>query len=286
MFFTQQELDSFLEEDLPYFDLTTFSLGIGDIAGEIAYVVREDCLVCGTEEVARLFQNCSVQRNHFVPSGTRVTAGSVILSGTGSGESLNHVWKVGQNILDHCSAIATKTSKFIDIMAAANSKAALLTTRKGFPGTKKLATKAILTGGAMPHRLGLSESILIFEQHLHLLGGQQALEYKLASLKSKNCEKKIIVETSDLTEAETYLRLGADGIQFDKVPATDLQQGAVYLKSKFPQCTLLAAGGINEQNLAEYAKCTIDGIVTTSLYHAKPIDIGVKMMRNEGIKAT
>lgn len=84
MFFTQQELDSFLEEDLPYFDLTTFSLGIGDIAGEIAYVVREDCLVCGTEEVARLFQNCSVQRNHFVPSGTRVTAGSVILSGTGS----------------------------------------------------------------------------------------------------------------------------------------------------------------------------------------------------------
>lgn len=52
-----------------------------------------------------------------------------------------------------------------------NPDVAVVTTRKSFPGAKRIAIKAIIAGGALPHRLGLSETILPFKQHTAFLGG-------------------------------------------------------------------------------------------------------------------
>jgi molybdenum transport protein len=61
------------------------------------------------------------------------------------------------------------------------------------------------------------------------------------------------------------------------MPHKELQEICSQLKTEFPGIVLLAAGGISEENITEFTKIKIDGIVTTSLYHAKPVDIGVKM---------
>jgi molybdenum transport protein len=100
---------------------------------------------------------------------------------------------------------------------------------------------------------------------------------KLPEMKIECCEKKIIVEAVSLEQAKSLCSIGADGIQFDKLTIEDLHKAADYLKSRFPNVVILAAGGINETNISDYAKTNIDGIVTTSLYSAKPIDIGVKI---------
>jgi molybdenum transport protein len=276
-FISINEIDRLINEDVPYIDLTSWTLGIREQVGQITYFTRDDAVVCGTEEVRAIFDRLHIEMDHMVPSGRQVIAGSELIIGTGRAEDLHIAWKVGQNILDNCSGIATKTKKMVDIVKAANPNMAVLTTRKGFPGTKALATKAIMAGGAMPHRLGLSETILIFKQHLNFIGGFESLLNKLPEIKAECCEKKIIVEATTLDQALDLCRAGVDGIQFDKMSVSDLSNAVNNLNEEFPDKVLLAAGGINETNIAEYAKTNVNGLVTTSLYSAKPIDIGVRI---------
>jgi molybdenum transport protein len=277
MFLSIAEIDRLIKEDVPYIDLTSWSLGINEQAGRISYFTREDAVACGTEEVRMIFDRLNIKTEQLVASGKTVTAGAELISGIGCGSDINMAWKVGQNILDHCSGIATKTRRMVQLVKASNPNVAVLTTRKGFPGTKSLAIKAIMAGGATPHRLGLSETVLIFKQHIDFIGGLDALLHKMPELKVECCEKKIIVESSNYDEAKILCAAGVDGIQFDKISAAALKEVVAKLKGEFPNIIFLVAGGVNETNAAEYAKTNVDGIVTTSLYSAKPIDVGVRI---------
>ena len=282
MFISIEEIDRLVKEDVPYIDLTSWSLGIREQPGRIAYFTREDAVVCGTEEVRMIFDRLNIKTERFIPSGGIVKTGDELISGTGRGCDINMAWKVGQNILEHCSAIATKTHNMVRSVREYSPHTAILTTRKGFPGTKSLATKAVMAGGAFPHRLGLSETVLIFKQHIDFIGGFKALLAKMPELKAECCEKKIIVETCEYDEAALLCEAGVDGIQFDKTPANVLKETVAKLKKEFPKVVLLIAGGVNEKNAAEYAQTGIDGIVTTSLYSAKPIDIGANIKLLQG----
>jgi len=165
----------------------------------------------------------------------------------------------------------------VDAVQRINKNMMVLTTRKNFPGAKKLSINAILAGGAMPHRLGLSETVLIFEQHVSMIGGYAELKKMLPAMKKQCPEKKILIETNEPELAEEFLSLGADGIQFDKMNAKDINHTATSIRRHYPQSILLAAGGIHPGNAVEYANTGVDGLVTTSLYTASPLDIGVKI---------
>jgi molybdenum transport protein len=275
------EIEQLIKEDVPYIDLTSWTLGIREQPGRITYFTREEAIVCGTEEVRKVFEQLGIKLEAMIPSGEIIKPGDTIISGTGRGADLHMAWKVGQNILDSCSGIATKTRTMVEQVKAVNPHIAVLTTRKGFPGTKVLTTKAILAGGAMPHRLGLSETILVFKQHMNFIGGFEGLLKKIPEIKTESCEKKVIVEATELEKAIRLCHAGADGIQFDKLTVAELEKAVSALKKEFPGVTILGAGGINEKNCGDYAKTGIDGIVTTSLYRAKPIDIGVKIEKVE-----
>lgn len=277
IFFSNEDIIRLIKEDVPYLDLTSIALGINDQQGTIAYFTREDAVICGTEEVRQVFDQLHITSDQYVPSGQAVKAGAVLISGKGRAADLNMAWKVCQNLLDHCSGIATKTRKMVDVVKSYNPHISIFTTRKGFPGTKALAIKSILAGGAMPHRLGLSETVLIFKQHMNFIGGIDGLLKKLPEIKSECCEKRVIVEADSIEQALKFCQAGVDGIQFDKIPLQELQPACEMFKSEYPGVVLLAAGGINETNISDYAQIPIDGIVTTSLYHAKPIDVGVRI---------
>jgi molybdenum transport protein len=167
----------------------------------------------------------------------------------------------------------------IDAAKGVNPLVSVVATRKNFPGTKELAIKAVVAGGGFPHRLGLSETVLIFKQHLNFLGGLEGLLKMMDAVRARACEKKIIVETDNLEDAAALCRAGVDGIQFDKVPPQELKAYVGRLKEIEPRVVLLAAGGINLDNVAAYAETGVDAIVTTSVYFGKPADMGLKMIQ-------
>lgn len=277
MYISDELIDRFIKEDVPYIDLTTLVLEIGEQNGSIKFFSREDAVICGTEEVSRIFNKFDIELIKTSPSGSLIKKNEIFLEGKGNTENLHMAWKVSQNILEYCSGIATKTKKFVDEVSTVNPNLHIITTRKVIPGTKELAIKAVIAGGGFPHRLGLSETILIFKQHLNFLGGIDELTKILKVIKAKACEKKVIAETENLDQAIKLCKGGIDGVQFDKIPSRELKDYVNILRNINPSIIILATGGINENNIKEYAKTGVDAIVTTSVYYAKPTDIGCKI---------
>ncbi|MBQ9043886.1 MAG: ModD protein [Eggerthellaceae bacterium] len=269
-------LDYFVSEDVPYIDLTTTMLGIGETRGEMEYFTRERCVVAGVEEVARIARNLGCEVEPLYRTGDRIDPEGIIMRVNGSAAQLHQVWKVGLNILDHLSAVATKTRKMVRAVQAANPLCEVLTTRKSMPGCKDLLTEAIVAGGAYPHRLGLSETVLVFEQHWEFMGGFDSFVDQLPRIRHRCLEKKLFVE-ANAQQARVLADAGVDGIQFDKLSPEQLETLVPELRDINPRVTLVAAGGINPDNAAEYAATGIDGLVTTSLFTAKPLDMSARM---------
>ena len=131
-------------------------------------------------------------------------------------------WKVCLNVLDHSSAVATKTRALVDAAKAVDPQVEVLTTRKSMPGAKDLLTKAVMAGGAYPHRLGLSETVLVFDQHLTFFGGFEAFSEQVPVIRRRCIEKKLFVE-ADAARAVALARAGVDGVQVDKVAPGELR---------------------------------------------------------------
>jgi molybdenum transport protein len=278
MYISEELIDRFIKEDVPYIDLTTLALGINGQKGRIQFFSRESAVACGMEEVVKILNGLNIDVTKTCSSGSIIEKDQIFLEGEGNSEDLHMAWKVSQNILEYSSGIATKTKKLVEKVSRVNPNVQVTATRKVIPGTKELSVKAVIAGGGFPHRLGLSETILIFKQHLNFLGGVEGLIKILKNVKTRACEKKIIAEVENLNQAVQLCKNGIDGIQFDKISWNELKSHVHILRDIDPSITILAAGGINESNIVEYAKTGVDAIVTSSMYYAGPIDIGCRIV--------
>ena len=277
LYISDETIDRWIKEDVPYIDLTTLTLGIGELKGKISFTAREYTVLSGVEEVLRIFSKLGVTPIRSLPSGSVVNKGDIFIEAEGLASNLHMAWKLSINIIEYSSGIATRTKIMVDKVKSVNPQITVLATRKSFPGTKELSIKAIIAGGAFPHRLGLSETILIFKQHVAFLGNINNLAQVIKETKANACEKKIIVEVETLDDARLLIESGVGGLQFDKMPANDLKIIVDQIRKINPNITLLGAGGINGDNIEEYARTGIDAVVTTAMYFGKPSDIGVTM---------
>jgi len=272
------DIERFIEEDVPYGDLTTSLLGIEEQRGEILFTTRDETTICCTEEASRVLEKCGAAISFSSPSGTRLQSGVEFLKAEGSARALHAGWKVALNLLEYASGIATRTSRITQKAKAVNPAIAVVTTRKAFPGTKKVAIKAIAAGGASPHRLGLSETILVFKQHTSFVGGLDAFLKIVGDLQAKTPEKKVMGEAENGGEALQIARAGVPVIQIDKMPTPELTQVVKRIREINPEAKVSAAGGINEANVTEYAATGVDIIVLSAVYFGKPADIGVRIL--------
>jgi len=272
------DIERFIDEDVPYGDLTTFLLGIGDRHGEIVFTAREEMTICCTEEAARVLEKCGAVVIACSPSGACLFPGTDFLRAQGPAQALHVGWKVALSILEYGSGIATRTHRIVAKAKEVNPNIVVVTTRKSFPGTKKMAIKAVAAGGALPHRLGLSETILIFKQHTVFLGGLDALLKRIGQFSAQAPEKRIMVEAENTDEALRIAQVGVAIVQIDKAPPGELSPLIREIKNINPAVKVSAAGGINESNVADYAAAGADIIVLSSLYFGKPADIAVRMI--------
>lgn len=269
-------IDGFIAEDVPYVDLTCAVLGIGDESGEMDYFTREDCVLAGVGVATHIMAKLGCQVVSAAADGDRVAAGETFMTVRGRSADLHAAWKVCLNVFDHLSAVATKTRAMVDAAHAENPRCEVLTTRKSMPGAKDLLTEAVMAGGAFPHRLGLSETVLVFEHHLTFFGGFDAFVEQLPTIKARCIEKKLFVE-ANAEQARTLARAGVDGLQLDKIPTDELALLVQELRRIDPRCTLVAAGGVNPRNAGAYAATGVDGLATTAPFSAKPLDMSVRM---------
>lgn len=270
-------LENILKEDVPYLDLTTELLGIGDGVGEMSFKSRHPLVIAGSEEVTMMGDMLAIETVFSMPSSTSVEEGVVFLTLRGNVGCLHKLWKIALNVLEYASGIATYAKKLLDKGNGINKDFFVVATRKHFPNIKELALKGILSGGVYPHRLGLSETILVFDHHRTFIDG--SLEDNLRRIKNLSPEKKVIIEAGTVEEALAFSEMTVDGLQIDKMPVGDLTKIVKRIKKKQPHILLIAAGGVAIDNIEAYAKTGVDGVATSAMYFGKPSDIKVEMKK-------
>jgi molybdenum transport protein len=269
-------LEAFLQDDAPFGDLTTHVLGIDTMPGRIAFAARDRMVVACVEEAARMLELAGARVSAAIASGSELAAGAPILDATGPAGALHRAWKISQTLVEYASGIATAARRIVEAARAARPDVGIVCTRKNMPGAKALAIKSILAGGAMPHRLGLSETILIFAEHRVFFGGRTAAAM-IAQARRGAPEKKIVVEVSAIDEAVTWAEAGADVLQTEKLSVDDVSALANRLAALATRPLLAAAGGINARNAAAYAAAGADILVTSAPYSAPPLDVAVRI---------
>ncbi|MEB4590710.1 ModD protein [Candidatus Thiothrix sp. Deng01] len=273
MYFTDAELDQLIHEDVPSVDLTTHITGIGAEKGVIRYSVREPTVICCTEEAQRILQKLGLFVLDVTPSGSSVAAGGVVLAAQGKAQAIHAAWRVTLNLLEYASGIATRTRRMVGQVQQAAPHVTVAATRKSVPWARKMMTKAILCGGALPHRLGLSETVLVFEEHTRFLPDFDDFTASIGHLKAKLGDKMVVAEASDYGMALKLAQAGVDMVQLDKLGIEETRQVTAALKAACPGLKVAAAGGVNPENAVAYAGTGVDMLVTSSLYFGKPADI-------------
>lgn len=275
IYFTDQEIDQLLTEDVQYFDLTTSLLRLENKPAKICITTRESTVICGSEEVMKVFQHTNIQTTLFTPSGEHLEKDVKFLEGEGLSGTLFAISRTVENMLRYASGIATRTRMLVEKAHEVNKDIAVSTTRKTIPGTRKLAVKAIQAGGASIHRLGLSESILVFRDHRSFLGGMENLEKRLKERKSLAGGKPIAVEAESYEDALKIAWAGADIIQLDKFTPGDIRKFKKEVVKFNPAVRLAAAGNITLKNIQVYAVSGADMVVTSWPYYGEPADMTV-----------
>ncbi|HMN72019.1 MAG TPA: ModD protein [Rhodoblastus sp.] len=272
------ELARILRDDCPSSDPTTEGLGIGRIAARATLTARHDMTVCAVEQAARMFELSGASARVVVASGARAAAGSLLLEAHGAAGGLHRAYKMAQTLMEILSGIATATRAIVDAAHSANPHCRVVCTRKHMPGMKRWALHAIETGGAAPHRLGLSDYVLVFGEHRSLLDKDVPLAEHFRRLKAFSPERRLAAEASEVEEAALLAEAGAEIVQVDKMTPDQVAATAARLAAFSPRPLLAAAGGVNAGNAAAYAAAGADLLVTSSPYLAPPRDVKVTIV--------
>jgi molybdenum transport protein len=207
-----------------------------------------------------------------VQSGQKVFKDVLMLRVQGRAEILHRVWKTAQVLVEWASGISTSTAAVV----SAASPVAVACTRKNVPGTKALSVKAVKAGGATMHRLGLSESLLLFHEHRLYLN--ESPSATVARFKRAEPERKLIVEVANLTEVLDWANAGAEVLQLEKFTPENVAVCRAELERAGLQSLLAVAGGIRADNAAEYVRAGADLLVTSAPYTAPPKDVQVTFL--------
>ena len=209
----------------------------------------------------------------FAAEGACVAAGGVLAEVDGGARKLLGAERVALNFLQHLSGIATLTRKFADQLKG--TRAELRDTRKTLPGLRALEKYAVLLGGGRNHRMRLDDGILIKNNHIRLAGGLKAALRK----GGKETALPVEVEVNSLDELREAVEAGAGLVLLDNMTPDEVRESVRWVEGRpGKRVALEASGGVNLENIRQYADTGVDYIAVGALTNSAPAaDIHFRM---------
>ncbi|OWY13204.1 nicotinate-nucleotide diphosphorylase (carboxylating) [Thioclava sp. F34-6] len=262
-----------LVEDLsPMGDATTKAVIPAGKTYSARLKAREDGVASGLQVAAMAFRlvDPTLRVSILIADGKPCQAGETLLTVDGSAASILMAERVALNFAGRLSGIATKTASFV--AKTEGTKARITCTRKTTPGLRALEKAAVTHGGGFNHRYGLSDAILIKDNHIAAAGSVRAVLE--AAKAARSHMMRIELEVDTLRQMEEALKIGgADVILLDNMDSAELR-AAVALNAG--RVVLEASGNMTFERIAEVAATGVDYISSGALTHsARTLDLGL-----------
>lgn len=265
---------SALAEDIGHGDITSEFTIPADTTAQARIVCKESIVVAGMPVAEAVFAaaDARIVAADAMRDGERAMPGDELASLTGPARSLLAGERVALNFLQRMSGIATLTARYVELVSGTGAR--IVDTRKTTPGLRRLEKYAVTVGGGFNHRFGLSDGILIKDNHIAVAGSVTAAIQ--AARKRAPHTLKIEVEVDSLDKLEEAISAGADIVMLDNM-SVDAMREAVRLARG--RVALEASGGINESNVREIAETGVDIISVGALTHsARAVDISMDIV--------
>lgn len=265
-----------LAEDAPWGDLTVALAIPEDATVATRVVAREEGVFAGGPLIAETFRQVDprVSVTELVPEGTAFRAGDVLARVAGPARGVLTGERVALNFSQRMSGIATLTARFAALVA--HTGARIADTRKTTPGLRALEKHAVAAGGGRNHRFGLSDAIMIKDNHLAALGAVDAATTTAAlrGLRDRaGHTTSIIVEVDRVDQIEAVLAARPTGILLDNFSLDELREGVALVGER---AIVEASGGVNLETVAGIAETGVDVISVGLLTHgARALDLGL-----------
>lgn len=265
--FTKNLIKEFLKEDVGPGDITSSVLLDPNLKASAVILSREEVVLCGLDLAREIFSDFSLDVELLKEDGDMCEVGENCLRVSGCFASILTSERLVLNLMQHLTAIATKTSKFVEMVSHTGVK--LLDTRKTTPGLRELEKYAVKCGGGVNHRFGLYDAVLIKNNHIDALGGDLSLAIKKAR-SSVPKDMKVEVEVRNQKELSQAVAESPDAILLDNMTPQEIKSAISYVRSQEQgaRIELEASGGINEVNLLSYAETGVDAISLGCLTHS------------------
>jgi nicotinate-nucleotide pyrophosphorylase len=260
-----------LAEDIGAGDVTTQFTVPPEAMARGVLLAKAPGVVAGLSVACRTFtlvEHRAVWEPH-VADGERVSPGTPLATVTGPARGLLTAERVALNILQRMSGTATMTARFVERVEGTRAK--IVDTRKTTPGLRVLEKYAVRAGGGHNHRIGLSDMILIKDNHLVAGGGVAATVAR--AREAAGHALKVEVECKTLSEVEEAVAARADILLLDNMP---LEMLAEAVRRVGGRALTEASGGVNLDSVAAIARTGVDLISVGALTHSAPaLDISL-----------
>jgi nicotinate-nucleotide pyrophosphorylase (carboxylating) len=262
----RQDLAKMVYEDIGFEDITTRAL------------IPPGLNVRGVELAVAIFTEFKVETEVRVADGEKLKQGQIIMEISGDPRSILSVERTVLNLMMRMSGIATLTDNIIKMVRSVNADVIVAGTRKTTPGLQFFEKNAIRSGGGDTHRYRLDDSVLIKDNHLALVGG--VVEAISRARKYVSFTKKIEIEVETLEEALQAANAGADIVMLDNMDPDDVKTVLEALDDENLRDNVIieVSGGINSDNIMQFAKTGADVISTGYITHsARSLDLSLEL---------
>jgi len=265
-----------LKEDVNEGDHTSLACIPPEIIQKAKLLVKGEGIISGIEIAKLVIQkvDSSLKMEQIMHDGETIKFGDIAFYIIGNPISILTSERLLLNIMQRMSGIATFTNSLVKKISHTNTK--ILDTRKTGPGMRVLEKMAVLHGGAINHRMGLYDMIMIKDNHIDFAGGiEKAIDKIHTYLFDKQLNLKIEIEARNLVDVKRIINKGGvDRIMLDNFTPQLIKEALQIINNKYET---EASGGINELNLVEYAETGVDFISIGAITHqVKSLDLSLK----------
>lgn len=232
---------------------------------------KEKIVLCGgkfvKDFISKNFPKIKIKLNYR--DGDEINKNSNLILLEGDVRFILKIERTILNFLQHLSSISSETKKYV--LKLKNSNTKLLDTRKTTCGLRYLEKYATKMGGAINHRFGLFDEILIKDNHIKALGG---IRNTLKILLEKKINYKIECDT--LSQVRDCIAAGSKYILLDNMSPNKVKKiiNCFGKKAKFE-----VSGGVNLKNITKYSKVGANYISTSKItLCSKSVDISLELI--------
>ncbi len=245
--------------------------GRGDLFFDIApkgrflarVVAKDDGVIAGVKYAKVLARAEKFDCKFLIKDGEKVSKGDVIAELEGKASVLLSSERTFLNLLQHASGIATNANKYAKLLE--NSEVVLLDTRKTRPGLRDFEKYASRVGGAINHRLGLDDCLMLKDTHLKTIDNLK--EFVKTARKRISWVTKIEIECETFDQVKEAIDAGADIIMCDNMTPEQIRVVADFRDKECPHILLEASGNITEETIESYLDSGVNAISSGSIIH-------------------